>query len=809
RPGYGTAGTGTTVLANNFWVRFDKTRNVFHYDVVVTPDVPAGFKRAIIQAMIEQYKNEKIQCLPVYDGEKSLYTAKSIGDSLELDVKLGDVDDTMYVARRDTDFRVTLRLASRPNLGSLANFLGGRTTVCPHDTIQVMDLVLRECATNSKNLVPGGRSFFSPNLGNKDLGGGLVAWQGFYMSIRPAQDNLLVLNIGTSFQSFQEGQTLVEFVSRSFGADPRDLDRNMRRQDAQGDTYRVKMKKLVKGLKVETSHCKTKRKLKIVSLTRQPLETLNFNMNGMQVSVADYFRQTYGLNLAFGGFPAVEQGSGDRKKYIPLELCRLVKGQNFTRRVNDDQRKGLSAMTCCLPEQRVNATQQACLNLKKQSEDHAKEFGVEINPNWTRVPARVLNPPKVKYGNGEICPRDGTWNMINKKMVEGREIKHWGIISCSNRVRENDLQRIAQQLSSACLSYGGLDVNVVMPPLVVTVPQTVDEAIRSSVKKLAERNIELQLLVCILPDLTIKRLCELELGVITQCAQEGKIRKCDPRYLANLILKINAKFGGKNAVICAQDLKKCKPVADSPTLIIGADVSHPRAGEETGCSMAAVVASMDWPGFAQYATVVRSQPSRQEMLDDLFWENVDEQGRSVSGGIFKEMLMAFHHRTNFIPERIIYYRDGVSEGQFEAVLRSEYESLQRAEKRSKQPSKGPKITFIVVQKRHHTCFFPATKPTGKNQNISPGTIVDKVVCHPTNFDFYLCSHQGIKGTSRPVHYHVLKDENGFTANEIQQFTHDLCYLYSRCTRAVSYVPPCYYAHLAAQRAQAWVDPEGS
>ncbi|XP_024535988.1 protein argonaute 1B [Selaginella moellendorffii] len=695
-----------------------------------------------------------------------------------------------------------------------------------------MDLVLRECATNSKNLVPGGRSFFSPNLGNKDLGGGLVAWQGFYMSIRPAQDNLLVLNIDMTGNAFiKEGQTLVEFVSRSFGADPRDLDRNMRRQDAQGDTYRVKMKKLVKGLKVETSHCKTKRKLKIVSLTRQPLETLNFNMNGMQVSVADYFRQTYGLNLAFGGFPAVEQGSGDRKKYIPLELCRLVKGQNFTRRVNDDQRKGLSAMTCCLPEQRVNATQQACLNLKKQSEDHAKEFGVEINPNWTRVPARVLNPPKVKYGNGEICPRDGTWNMINKKMVEGREIKHWGIISCSNRVRENDLQRIAQQLSSACLSYGvGLDVNVVMPPLVVTVPQTVDEAIRSSVKKLAERNIELQLLVCILPDrehkpfyVTIKRLCELELGVITQCAQEGKIRKCDPRYLANLILKINAKFGGKNAVICAQDLKKCKPVADSPTLIIGADVSHPRAGEETGCSMAAVVASMDWPGFAQYATVVRSQPSRQEMLDDLFWENVDEQGRSVSGGIFKEMLMAFHHRTNFIPERIIYYRDGVSEGQFEAVLRSEYESLQRAcsalgwsggppeqaEKRSKQPSKGPKITFIVVQKRHHTCFFPATKPTGKNQNISPGTIVDKVVCHPTNFDFYLCSHQGIKGTSRPVHYHVLKDENGFTANEIQQFTHDLCYLYSRCTRAVSYVPPCYYAHLAAQRAQAWVDPEGS
>ena len=58
----------------------------------------------------------------------------------------------------------------------------------------------------------------------------------------------------------------------------------------------------------------------------------------------------------------------------------------------------------------------------------------------------------------------------------------------------------------------------------------------------------------------------------------------------------------------------------------------------------------------------------------------------------------------------------------------------------------PGITFIVVQKRHHTRLFCANhkEQIGKSGNIPAGTTVDVGITHPTEFDFYLCSHAGIQ-----------------------------------------------------------------
>ncbi|KAK8786502.1 hypothetical protein V5799_023722 [Amblyomma americanum] len=115
----------------------------------------------------------------------------------------------------------------------------------------------------------------------------------------------------------------------------------------------------------------------------------------------------------------------------------------------------------------------------------------------------------------------------------------------------------------------------------------------------------------------------------------------------------------------------------------------------------------------------------------------------------------------------------------------------------------PPLTFIVVQKRHHTRFMPAhdRDGVGKCRNVPPGTTVDSVVTHPLDFDFFLCSHFGIQGTSRPAHYYIVWDDSKFSADDLQKLSFYLCHTYSRCARSVSIPAPVYYAHLAAFRAK--------
>ena len=66
-----------------------------------------------------------------------------------------------------------------------------------------------------------------------------------------------------------------------------------------------------------------------------------------------------------------------------------------------------------------------------------------------------------------------------------------------------------------------------------------------------------------------------------------------------------------------------------------------------------VVASMD-AHPSRYSATVRVQQHRQEIIQEL-------------ASMVKELLIQFYKSTRFKPTRIIFYRDGVSEGQFQSV----------------------------------------------------------------------------------------------------------------------------------------------
>ena len=74
--------------------------------------------------------------------------------------------------------------------------------------------------------------------------------------------------------------------------------------------------------------------------------------------------------------------------------------------------------------------------------------------------------------------------------------------------------------------------------------------------------------------------------------------RCNPeitQYMANIMMKVNLKFGGGNHIVRFEKNPKSElKAALQGTLVLGADVTHPGTGSLVGCpSIAAVVGSID------------------------------------------------------------------------------------------------------------------------------------------------------------------------------------------------------------------------
>lgn len=110
--------------------------------------------------------------------------------------------------------------------------------------------------------------------------------------------------------------------------------------------------------------------------------------------------------------------------------------------------------------------------------------------------------------------------------------------------------------------------------------------------------------------------------------------------------------------------------------------------------------------------------------------------KMVHKQLIKSMSM-----TGYAPTKIFYFRDAVPYSDFAQLLDYELIAIRRACLRINMIYK-PAVTFLTVQKRHFTRMFPKyhVDMEGRAFNVPIGTVVDTQITHPTEFDFYLCSH---------------------------------------------------------------------
>ncbi|XP_050206927.1 protein argonaute 16 [Mercurialis annua] len=820
RQGFGTTGRRIPLLSNHFKVSVNAPDAVFYqYSVSLTSEdkravESKGIGRKIIDRLYQTYSSELGSKRFAYDGEKTLYTVGPLPQhKLEFTVVLeesfakqencspnggGSPHATTKRSKHSfhsKTFNVEISYAAKIPLKSIALALKGvEADNSTQDALRVLDIILRQQAANRGCLLVR-QSFFHDDSRNfTDVGGGVTGVRGFHSSFRTTQGGLS-LNMDVSTTMILTPGPVIDFLLTNQNVrEPRNVDW-------------VKAKRMLKNMRIKPRH--RNMEFKIIGLSEKPCNQQYFPMkvknsdsaNGesetVELTVNEYFNRHCGIELTYSAFlPCLDVGKPKRPNYLPIELCSLVSLQRYTKALSSTQRASLVEKSRQKPLDRMRTVTDAVRNYNYDDDSMLSVCGISIEKQLTQVDGRVLETPKLKVGNSEDCiPRNGRWNFNNKTLWKCTTIDRWAVVNFSARC---DTSHISRDLINCGRKKG---IQIERPyTLIEEDPQSRRSGPLARVEKMFEQiRAKLpgapQFILCVLPERKNsdiygpwKKKCLSDFGIITQCISPFKI---NDQYLTNVLLKINSKLGGINSLLEIEHTKHIRHIMDTPTMILGMDVSHGSPGRSDIPSVAAVVGSLHWPLISRYRASVRTQSPKVEMIDALF-KPVDDKN---DDGIMRELLIDFYQTSNGRkPKQIILFRDGVSESQFNQVLNIEVEQIKQAFQHLGE-DEIPKFTVIIAQKNHHTKLFQASGP----ENVPAGTVVDTKIVHPRNYDFYMCAHAGMIGTSRPAHYIVLLNEIGFSPDDLQNLIHSLSYVYQRSTTAISIVAPVCYAHLAAQQ----------
>ena len=531
-------------------------------------------------------------------------------------------------------------------------------------------------------------------------------------------------------------------------------------------------------------------------------------------------------------FPVLNVGSVQRPIYMPADVCRIERGQSAKSKLTPKQTQNMIEFAVRPPHLNAKSIandSSAIVGIGNAQNPWKTGFRIQVPADLIAVPARVLPAPEIVYAQNMPAElTEASWNMKNLRVNKAGQLKSWIPIFLrtpteSQSVQQNQVPKKISLLTQS-LRILGMTVDAPGPYQLRMVHE--DDRLDESVDQIfREFSQGFKFILFILPvwlDTVYKRIkyfADVKYGVQCVCVLSKNVGKGHPMYWANVGLKINIKCGGMN-----QSMKptKLSLLGDNKTMAVGIDVTHPQPGSsDKAPSVASMVATVD-NKLGIYPCVLRVQAKRRdEMVNDL-----DEMLQSR----LKLWLSKGNHKE--YPENILVFRDGVSEGQYHLVLQHELPLLRKACDKlypaQMQKAGLPRFFVAICSKRHNTRFYPTDINTADaGSNCKPGTVVDRGVTEPRNWEFFLQAHKCLKGTARPAHFFIVHDEvfsnkavvaklnkPGYSvADVVEEMCHQMAYLYPRATKAVSLCPPAKFADMACERARAYLssyyEPEAS
>ncbi|KAG6857512.1 hypothetical protein H0H87_002137 [Tephrocybe sp. NHM501043] len=360
---------------------------------------------------------------------------------------------------------------------------------------------------------------------------------------------------------------------------------------------------------------------------------ITFEKNGERISIGDHFSRAHRYPIrpkALG----VKLGSG----IFPMSVC-VTQLQLYKNRASPEVVREALEFSPRDPRARLDAIKAGWQELQYTQSPFLIGAGIKVDSEPLAVSGRVLPSPRLLFGPDEslVPQRQGTWDMLKKHFTIPATLTAWTIVDFANAAPPV-LDIFITDLM-VCMRERGM---IVEDPRGVSKrsPQADIPAVRfitsTGLVKFAANFLPVMqvlheirsktkatMIMVILPESApqpyrvVKRYGDVTGGICTQCVKwsrkltgEVQQRRAN-QYYNNLLLKINTKLGGINYTPWDDHMAFLKQV---PTLIIGADVSHPAPGSHLP-SISGFVSSTD-SRLCRYVASTKVQASRTEMIEE-------------------------------------------------------------------------------------------------------------------------------------------------------------------------------------------------
>ncbi|CAI5438294.1 unnamed protein product [Caenorhabditis angaria] len=860
KPAVITAKNRVSILTN-YWDINVQSKTVYRYDVDVnvvfntndtekTVSLTEGSKTAssrvehhqlclaALRAGLEAYSAFRQQAATVYDCVTQLYTS----EELEME---GSGSITIEVSPQQLHSMVQHRFSEMSNI---------RITISPNQSLPSFDpsdyskenqrdlsennkivsnflnmLTNESAQRNGLTVFGSGRLFDMEKQGEK-IGSGQEKRMGIDKGIKfieggvsPPKNNnnkkssndkntLPALLLDAKCGIFFSRQSLLTTLTEKFG----NLNLDWREIDAQAKSpsHRIRNAKWVeiqqysKGLRFERTYS-TKRTFTISGISEQPIKDITFSgVDGQKVRVLDYLKDIIGNEVGGynGNLPAVEV-----RKYDPVN--HKTSNMYFAMEsivITENQRVPISKQTepprPIKPQDRWGRINQLIgeLNLEQggKRNEIMRMFGVSLSETPKKVIGVKRDAPKVIFANEkhvDIGPQRHDWKSFDCRAILPAKTKAV-IVSYPKRD-----ERIAIQAKDALVrkcQQNGLQIDkwhmIDIERFVGTPHKKIIDLFDYVAR---EQSFGPNPLILFLDWEKSKshdslKLAERRSKVVSQQITMEKARMLIKQSMtcANVVKKMNIKLGGLNYRVDPESFAQSKWLGKEPILIISYDVAHPgRVNKNEAVVVPSVVGFAFNGGFHPEAFVgdYHFQYPKMEQVDS-----------NILTARIKWMLQSFIEYRKCWPTKILVIRDGVSEGQYEMVLRDELEALKEGCREfgnlNKKPDWCPPFGLVIATKRHSTRLFK--EKNGGVENCQPGTVVDRDIVRPVIGDAFIVSAHAIQGTARPVCYSILKNEIGLKdMDEFESIMLGLTFHHQITDSPISLPEPVYQADEWAKR----------